>query len=183
MEKDLIGSICAGAMEAARTDSFSIRTAGEDDVARLSDHFAALSPSSRYNRFMGSVNNLARIASDCLGHAPRPDRFTLVAESRAQGCDAIIGEASYAFDSDTRCGEFAISVADRWQRQGLGSALLCAVQFRAISLGHIELFGETLRDNAQMQNLAGQAGFERSRASDWRAVRFDKILVSRVYRP
>ena len=56
---------------------------------------------------------------------PRPDRFTLVAESRAQGCDAIIGEASYAFDSDTRCGEFAISVADSLAAPGLlGSALV-----------------------------------------------------------
>jgi RimJ/RimL family protein N-acetyltransferase len=168
---------------AARTDPFCIRTAGEDDVGRLCDHFVALSPSSRYNRFMGAVSNLAKIASDCLRHARQPDRFTLVAEARGQRCDAIIGEASYAFDSDTRCGEFAISVADRWQRQGLGSALLCALQFRAISLGHIELFGETLRANAQMQNLAGKAGFELSRSSDWRAIRFDKILVGRIAAP
>jgi RimJ/RimL family protein N-acetyltransferase len=179
----MIGSPYPETIAAARTDPFCIRTAGEDDVGRLCDHFVALSPSSRYNRFMGAVNNLAKIASDCLRHARQPDRFTLVAEARGQGCDAIIGEASYAFDSDTRCGEFAISVADRWQRQGLGSALLCALQFRAISLGHIELFGETLRANAQMQNLAGKAGFEFSRSSDWRAIRFDKILVGRIAAP
>jgi GNAT superfamily N-acetyltransferase len=179
----MIHSLCPGTVAAARTDSFCIRTAGKNDIGRLCDHFAALSPSSRYNRFMGAVSNLAKVASDCLGHACRPDRFTLVAESWEQGRDAIIGEASYAFDRDMRCGEFAISVADHWQRQGLGSALLCALQFRAISLGHIELFGETLKANAQMQNLAGKAGFEFSRSSDWRAVRFDKILVGRIAPP
>src|SRR5581483_10529074 len=90
--------------------------------------------------------------------------------------DAIIGEASYGFDRASGCGEFAISVSDRFQRKGLGSALLDALQCRAISLGHFALFGETLKTNDQMQSLARKAGFAASRALDWRAVRFDKRL-------
>jgi GNAT superfamily N-acetyltransferase len=151
----------------------SIRTAQMADVDRLAAHFGALSQASRYNRFMGAVDNFARIALDCLTQG-RADRFTLVAESR--GYDAIVGEASYAFDRDRRSGEFAISVADRWQRQGLGSALLCALQFRAISLGYSELFGETLKTNVPM-SLARKAGFELTHSSDWRAVRFDLKLI------
>jgi hypothetical protein len=97
-----------------------------------------------------------------------------------RGRDAIIGEASYAFDLNQRCGEFAISVADCWQRQGLGFALLCALQFRAISLGYLALFGEGLKTNTQMKNLARKAGFAFSRSSDWRAVRFDKTLAGPI---
>jgi GNAT superfamily N-acetyltransferase len=123
---------------------------------------------------MGEPGNLAKIAIDCLSPFGKADRFTLVAEWRRQGRDAIIGEGSYAFDRDKRCGKFAISVADRWQRQGLGSALLCALQFRAVSLGHLDLFGEALKANLGMKSLARRAGFEFSRSPDWRAIRFDK---------
>jgi RimJ/RimL family protein N-acetyltransferase len=153
-----------------------IRTAAVSDLEGLSEYFRNLSHPSRYNRFMGAVSNVSKIAFDCLKHGWKPDRFTLVAELREQGRDAIIGEASYGFDGDKGCGEFAISVADCWQQQGLGSALLSALQFRAISLGHFELFGETLKTNEEMKHLARKAGFAFTRSLDWRAVRFDKRL-------
>ena len=118
---------------------------------------------------MGAVSNFSKLAFDCLMQARRAECFTLVAECQEEGCDAIIGEASYAFDCGNRCGEFAISVADRWQRQGLGSALLSAVQLRAVSLGYLDLFGETLKTNEEMKNLARKAGFACTRSLDWRA--------------
>jgi GNAT superfamily N-acetyltransferase len=155
-----------------------IRTATARDLDRLSGYFEQLSGASQYNRFMGSVGNFSRIAFECLVHGCRAERFTLVAELREQSCDAIIGEASYAFDSKNNCGEFAISVSDRWHRRGLGAALLGAVQLRAINLGFFDLFGETLKTNDQMKSLARKAGFEFTRSSDWRAVRFDKKLTS-----
>jgi len=153
-----------------------IRTAAERDVARLADYFAGLSHSARHNRFMGAVGNLTRIARDCLVPARKADCFTLVAEWREQGREAVIGEASYGFDRLSGSGEFAISVADRFQRRGLGSALLCALQSRAVSLGCLDLFGETLKTNDEMKSLARKAGFEMTRSLDWRAVRFDKRL-------
>jgi hypothetical protein len=153
-----------------------IRTAAVSDLENLSEYFRNLSHPSRHNRFMGAVSNVSKIAFDCLNDGWKPDRFTLVAELREQGRDTIIAESSYGFDREKACGEFAISVADRWQHRGLGSALLCALQFRAISLGHFELFGETLRTNEEMKNLARNAGFEFTNSLDWRAVRFDKRL-------
>ena len=125
---------------------------------------------------MGAVSNLTRIARDCLVPARKADCFTLVAEWREQGREAVIGEASYGFDRMSGSGEFAISVADRFQRRGLGSALLCALQSRAVSLGCLDLFGETLKTNDEMKSLARKAGFEITRSLDWRAVRFDKRL-------
>ena len=95
--------------------------------------------------------------------------------------DTIIGEASYAFDGKNNCGEFAISVSDHWHRRGLGSALLCAVQLRAIDLGFFDLFGETLKTNDPMKSLARKAGFEFTPSSDWRAVRFDKKLAGQPF--
>ena len=66
---------------------------------------------------------------------------------------------------------------DDVRRHGLGSALLAALHSRAISLGRLELFGETLKHNEEMKSLARKAGFEFGRASDWRSVRFDKHLA------
>jgi RimJ/RimL family protein N-acetyltransferase len=154
-----------------------IRTAVESDVDKLCDYFEKLSQSARYNRFMGAVSNFSRIARDCLLPARRADYFTLVAEWREGGAEAIIGEASYGFDLMSGSGEFAISVGDRFQRHGLGSSLLGALQSRAVSLGYLDLFGETLKTNDEMKRLARKAGFALSRSPDWRAVRFDKKLA------
>ena len=153
-----------------------IRTAVLGDVDKLCAYFGTLSCNSRYNRFMGAVSNFSKLAFDCLMQLRRAECFTLVAEWREQGCDVIIGEASYAFDRTNRCGEFAMSVADRWQRHGLGSALLSALQVRAVSLGYLDLFGETLKTNEDMKGLACRAGFAFTRSLDWRAVRFAKRL-------
>jgi RimJ/RimL family protein N-acetyltransferase len=154
-----------------------IRTAVESDIDKLTAHFERLSQSARYNRFMGAVGNFSRIARDCVMPKRKADFFTLVVEWREAGFDAIIGEACYGFDRASGSGEFAISVGDRFQRHGLGSSLICALQSRAISLGYLDLFGETLKNNDEMKRLAQRAGFAFSRSSDWRAVRFAKRLA------
>jgi len=159
-----------------------IRTATERDVDGLTAYFEGLSRSARYNRFLGSASNLARIARDCVIPTRKANYFTLFVETRGSDGDIIIGEACYGFDRTCGTGEFAISVADAFRRRGLGSALLCALQSRAISLGHLDLFGETLKGNDEMKGLARKAGFEFTPSLDWRAVRFDKRLAERVGR-
>jgi GNAT superfamily N-acetyltransferase len=154
-----------------------IRTVVESDIDKLTTHFERLSQPSRYNRFMGAVGNCSRIARDIVMPKHKGDFFTLVVEWREAGLDAIIGEASYGFDRESGCGEFAISVSDRFQRNGLGSSLMCALQSRAVSLGHLDLFGETLKTNDEMKRLAQRDGFAFSRSPDWRAVRFAKRLA------
>ena len=164
-------------MTAIETSRLYIRTADERDVDRLAEHFAALSYSSRHNRFMGAVSNFSSIAFDCLVRNRKPDRFTLIAEMRHDASEAVIGEASYAVERHTGLGEFAISICDAWQNRGLGSALLSALQSRAVSLGYFGLFGETFKTNEQMRALARKAGFAVGRSDDWRAIRFDKRLL------
>jgi GNAT superfamily N-acetyltransferase len=154
-----------------------IRTACKDDVGPLADYFGRLSSTARHNRFMGGVGDLVKVARDCLMPVRRGDFFTLVAERCELGRGAIIAEASYGFDTREGRGEFAISVSDDFRRHGLGSALLAALQSRALSLGCPGLFGETLKHNEEMKSLARKAGFEFGRSSDWRAVRFDKHLA------
>lgn len=158
----------------------SIRTALSTDLGSLADYFESLSESSRYNRFMGSVGSFSVIAFECLIRGCRAERFTLVAEVDEPSGAVMIAEASFAFDRTKNCGEFAISVADRWQRRGLGTALLSELQCRAVNLGFLDLFGEALKTNDRMKAFARKAGFEFTRSSDWRAVRFDKRLTGQA---
>ncbi|WP_323958354.1 GNAT family N-acetyltransferase [Bradyrhizobium diazoefficiens] len=112
-----------------------IRAASASDVEDLSVYFTGLSTSSRNKRFMGARADLAVVAAECVAKADRPGHFTLLAEFRQEGQRNIIGETHYAYDAAARHGEFAISVADAFQRLGLGLQMMTAMETRAIDLG------------------------------------------------
>jgi GNAT superfamily N-acetyltransferase len=93
------------------------------------------------------------------------------------GIETIVGEARYAFDADAASFEFGLSIEDRWQGQGVGSALLKNLQCRAAAFGARRLFGDTLRSNAAMIGLARKAGYAfMPSPGDWKLVRFEKHI-------
>jgi L-amino acid N-acyltransferase YncA len=165
------------AMAANAACRLQIRTATQRDLDRLVEYFRTLSRSSRYNRFMEPDSNFANFAFQRVVQSRGADRFILIAEAQQQGRGAIIGEASYAVESDTGRGEFAVSVGHAWHGRGVGSVLLCALQSRAINLGNCGLFGETFKTNEPMMALARKAGFAFARSNDWRAIRLEKQLL------
>src|SRR3954451_24052395 len=96
-----------------------IRAAIAADVESLSIYFTGLSTTTRNKRFMGARADLAMVAAECVAKVSHPDHFTLLAELRQEGQSTIIGETIYAYDAATRHGDFAISVADVFQRRGV----------------------------------------------------------------
>ena len=54
----------------------------------------------------------------------------------------------------TGSAEFALSVADAWQRQGIGARLMHALADAGRSQGLTSLVGDVLPDNLAMQSLA-----------------------------
>ncbi|GMO20891.1 MULTISPECIES: GNAT family N-acetyltransferase [unclassified Bradyrhizobium] len=153
-----------------------IRTAGESDVESLSVYFTGLSTTSRNKRFMGARTDFSVVAAECVAKSDRLDHFTLLAELRQEGRGRIIGEARYAYDAAVRHGEFAISVADAFQRMGLGLQMMTAMETRAIDLGHEMIAAETARTNAEMRGLAKKAGFRDTGLGDWQSVHLAKHL-------
>ncbi|MBR0786995.1 GNAT family N-acetyltransferase [Bradyrhizobium iriomotense] len=153
-----------------------IRPAGASDVESLSVYFTGLSTTSRNKRFMGARADLAVVAAECVAKAGHPDHFTLLAEFRQEGRHRIIGETHYAYDAAARHGEFAISVADAFQRMGLGLQMMNAMETRAIDLGHEMIAGETARTNAEMRGLARKAGYSDTGLGDWQSVHLAKRL-------
>ena len=105
------------------------------------------------------------------------DRFSVIAVLMIDGVETIVGEARYGFEAATESLEFGISIDDRWQGQGIGSALLKNLECRAAALGTRRVFGDTLRSNEVMMGLARNSGFAFTRhPDDWKLVRFEKQI-------
>ncbi|MCP3412455.1 GNAT family N-acetyltransferase [Bradyrhizobium sp. CCGB01] len=173
MSQSLLDAVVAPA-EAKGT--VRIRPAGVSDVEGLSVYFTSLSATSRNKRFMGARADFAIVAAECVARAGYPDHFTLLAELGQEGQGMIIGETHYAYDAAARHGEFAISVADAFQRTGLGLRMMTAMEMRASGLGHAMIAAETARANAEMRGLAKKAGFEDTGLGDWQSVHLAKRL-------
>jgi RimJ/RimL family protein N-acetyltransferase len=114
--------------------------------------FAGLSEHSRYLRFHAPMPRLTRAFRDRLVDIDGLDHAALVARigDRAIGIARLVR---------TGCGkaELAISVVDRWQRQGVGRCLLSALGNLATELGYTELHGDVLPENTAMLRLARRA--------------------------
>lgn len=154
-----------------------IRTADASDVESLSIYFTGLSTTTRNKRFMGARADFALVAAECVAKVRHPDHFTLLAELKWEGESTIIGETRYAYDATARHGDFAISVADVFQRKGVGLRMMKAMERQAGRLGHEMIAAETARTNAEMRGLAKKAGFSDTGLGDWQSFHFAKRLA------
>src|SRR6266481_2740663 len=158
--------------------SVMVRFIEPRDADALQGYFRSLSVGSRYNRFLGAMSELPQTQLDHFIHVGEADRFTVIATMPIDGIETIVGEARYAFDADTSSFEFGLSVDDRWQGHGIGSALLKNLECRAAAFGAERLFGDTLRSNDVMIGLARKSGFAFTNSpGDWKLVRFEKHIA------
>lgn len=136
-----------------------------------------LSDESRYFRFRDAVRELSPWM---LSHFTRVDydrHLALIAVTERGGREIQIGVARYVAEGDRRSCEFAIAVADDWQRKGLGSRLMQALIAAARGRGMRELHGEVLASNRRMLAFTARLGFRaRPDESDPRVVRVETTL-------
>jgi RimJ/RimL family protein N-acetyltransferase len=160
-------------------NAVTVRFVEPRDAEALQAYFRGLSTRSRYNRFLGAVTELPADQLDQFIHVGEADRFSVVAEMTIDGAETIVGEARYAFDTDTDSFEFGLSIDDRWQGHGIGAALLRNLECRAAAFGAHRLFGDTLRSNDAMIGLARTSGFKFTHSpGDWKLVRFEKHIAT-----
>ena len=158
-------------------ETLAVRFVEPDDAEALQSYFRSLSVRSRHNRFLGAVSELPQTELDHFIHVGERDRFSVIAVMTIDGIETIVGEARYGFEIDTASFEFGVSVDDHWQGHGIGSALLRNLECRAAAFGAKRVFGDTLRSNDVMVDLARKSGFAFTRhPDDWKLVRFEKHL-------
>ena len=155
----------------------TVRFVEPRDAEALQNYFRSLTTRSRYNRFLGAASELPPSLLEDFIHIGEADRFSVIATMLIDGLDVIVGEARYAFDSETAAIEFGLSIDDRWQGHGIGKALMKNLECRAASFGATRLFGDTLRSNDAMISLARKSGYVfLPSPGDWKLVRFEKHI-------
>jgi RimJ/RimL family protein N-acetyltransferase len=158
--------------------AITVRFVEPRDGEELQNYFRSLSASTRYNRFLGPINELPRGLLDRFTHVGPDEGFTVIATMVVDGFETIVGEARYAFHADNDSFEFGMSIDDRWQGHGIGTVLLKNLECRAAAFGAERLFGDTLRSNAAMIGLARKSGFTfGNNGQDWKLLHFEKHIA------
>jgi len=169
---------CAGALHLPAEPWVTLRPITPDDAKVLQAYVRGLSPESRYNRFLGALQELPPAELEHVTHLDRKYDLALLAEMKVGGASVVIGEARHAFAPDRLECEFALSVADGWRRSGIGTLLMAEMERRATNLGARRLVAETLRSNDAMKALAQKTGFSLAdMPDDARLVRIVKDLA------
>ena len=137
----------------------TIRPIRPDDTGIEQEFVRALSSESRYFRFMDTIRELS---PRMLRHFTEVDyrrHLALVALGGSGEKPVMLGVARYVTGEDPQRAEFAIVIADEWQRKGLGERLMQALIAAARGAGVRALFGEVLAGNHKMIGLMAKLGF------------------------
>jgi RimJ/RimL family protein N-acetyltransferase len=122
------------------------------------DFLNGLSPHTRYQRALSARKLLPGELRRLTQVDYRRD-MALVATARQDGVETFLGVARYVRLADDVSAEFAIVIADAWQRRGLGAKLLVRLVEAACAHRLQVLVGFTLTTNVRMLALARQLGF------------------------
>ncbi|HJV93350.1 MAG TPA: GNAT family N-acetyltransferase [Azonexus sp.] len=85
--------------------------------------------------------------------------MALLATVNDDGKERLLGSARYALSPDGEAVEFALAVADDWQKCGLGRRLMAALIDCARQAGYRTMVGDVLSSNAKMLRLMESFGF------------------------
>ena len=138
-----------------------VRSIRPEDAAKDRAFFAGLSTESRYMRFMQHLAELTPKLVQQFTHIDPRREMALVALDGTSEDEVIVAIARYvaATERDGETAEFAIVIADAWQRHGLGRALMEMLIGGARGHGLRKLVGGILAVNTSMRALAAALNF------------------------
>ena len=119
-----------------------------------------LSPEVRYLRFHQAMRELSQELLVRFTQLDYHRELALIATINVRGRETEIAVARYFPNPDARSAEFAIVIADDWQRRGLGSRLMNQLIEAAREKGFISLEGEVLARNTGMLRFTEALGFQ-----------------------
>jgi RimJ/RimL family protein N-acetyltransferase len=156
-----------------------LREISPEDREEVRQAFDQLSSESRYTRFMSSVRELSPQMLDRAVRRQTERELALVAETDAPDGIDIVAGARYYVDSDGESCEFAVTVADDWQRVGLASRLMRELIQGARERGLQRMEGFVLAENRAMLDLARRLGFTVSADPDDPMVKTVRLDLTR----
>jgi GNAT superfamily N-acetyltransferase len=134
-----------------------IRPIRADDKRMLSDGLRSLSDDSVQRRFLAPKRSFSRTELRYLTEVDGRDHVALVAEYPAEPVRRLIAVARFVrLSDDPEAAEVAITVADDWQRRGLGSLLAARLAEEARRLGIRRFTAPMAADNLPAHRLMGK---------------------------
>ena len=128
------------------------------DAGMEAEFIRGLSAQAKHYRFMGGVNELSHDEMSRMCDVDGEHSMAFVATIDRGGREVEIGVSRYVAGAKSDAREFAVTVADEWQRRGLGTLLMNRLIEAARSHGVKELCGVGLVDNTAMIALAAGLG-------------------------
>jgi acetyltransferase len=136
------------------------------DAVKEQSFVRKLSTQSRYFRFHGSIKELNKRD---LEKFTRPDPLNteaLIILYQGKVNEEEIAVARFIIDADGKSCEFAIVVADEWQKCGVGTKLMKSLIKHAQSRGIERIHGSVLENNPGMRQFIKGLGFEETNDPD-----------------
>jgi GNAT superfamily N-acetyltransferase len=136
----------------------TIRPIRITDAGMEADFVRALSPQSRHFRFLGGIKELSPQQVKMFCEVDGKYSMAFVATVVEQGKEVQIGVSRYAANSKDNTREMAVTVADKWQKKGLGKLLLKQLIEFAKGHGITQLYSIGMANNTAMRELAADLG-------------------------
>jgi acetyltransferase len=137
-----------------------IRPIRPEDAEMEQEFVRNLSEESRYYRFISTVRELSQRLLVRFTQIDYDREMALVAVTQQNDRDIQIGVARYVIDSSGDTCEFAIAIADTWQKRGIGGRLMVSLMDAAREKGLRRIDGDVLTANTKMLRFMQKLGFE-----------------------
>ncbi len=157
---------CAESWTLADGSKLKLRHIAPSDADREQAFVRGLSPQSSYLRFHGTVKNLNKKDLKNFTEPDSRNAVALIVLHSGEAAEEEIGVARYMIDPDGLNGEFAIVVADTWQKRGIGTRLMNALIKHLQASGVKRISGYVLKRNSTMRKFIQQMGFAETNMPD-----------------
>lgn len=138
----------------------TIRPIRPEDADMEAEFVRNLSPETRYLRFMSTVRELSPPMVARLTQIDYDREMAFIATiDNEDGREIELGVCRYAVNADQESCEFAVVVADDWQRRGLGRKLMGVLIETARDRGIKYMNGIFLSNNEKMLRFVQALGF------------------------
>ena len=144
----------------------TLRAARANDGELIQQLVRGLSLESRYQRFFFPLHELTPDMLARFTHNATAEAMTLLVVVRQHGRETAIAMAQYVADHYPDSCDFAVVVADEWQRAGLGERLVRTLVCIARAAGIARIDGDILAENEGMKRLMLKLGFRVTHHAD-----------------
>jgi acetyltransferase len=157
---------CEGTWTLADGERLTLRHIAPTDAAREQAFVHGLSPESSYLRFHGTIKDLSKKDLKKFTEPDSRNAVALIVLRSGETGEEEIGVARYVIDPDGANCEFAIVVADTWQKRGIGTRLMNALIKHLQAGGVKRISGSVLKRNSAMLKFVKQLGFIETNVPD-----------------